>query len=212
MAARSGVTRRPSYLERRWPESDDFIRLAVKWGENASAQLLTYVWVAYDALAAEVFAVDPPTGDDESLERSITQLLEPRIRAAMTGWEPFQVQHGPYEYETRSRAPAQPPAYDIAFFLVARPRLMWPLEAKVLRTDRAVALYVAAVRNEFLTCRSSPFSSQAGMLGYLVAGNPQRAFAAIERATRYRLAAHPHFHDRPHRISDHVRKVPQGKP
>lgn len=206
------MTRRRSYSERRWPRSDDFVRLAAKWGKNASSRLLAFVWTAYDALVVEVFAIDAPTGEDESLERSITQLLEPRIRAAMTGWEPFEVQHGPYEYETRRPAPAQPPAYDIAFFLVAKPRLMWPLEAKVLRTDQAVALYVADLRNEFLTCRYSPFSSQAAMLGYLLAGTPQRAFTAIARSVPCQLAVHPYFRDRPHRTSDHVRTVPRGKP
>ena len=67
--------------------------------------------------------VDMPAIDRRDLERSITQLLEPRIHAAMTGDEPFYVQHDSFEHETMARSPAQPPAYDLAFVWRTEERL-----------------------------------------------------------------------------------------
>lgn len=72
-----------------------FIVLARAWMRNPSKQLIGFVWTAYEDMCAASPPIDP-----RDLERSITQLLEPRIRAAMSGDEPFYVQHGPYERET----------------------------------------------------------------------------------------------------------------
>ena len=174
--------------------------------------LLTIVWKAYDKFLADELTQVDCSQDDEDLERDITQLLEPKMHAAMTGFEPFVVQHGPYERERRRAAPAQPPQYDIAFVLRSNSRVMWPLEAKVLRTDGNVADYIHAIRDDFLTCRYSPFSSEAAMLGYLLAGNCEIAFANIAKKGKWNLSIHAHFPKRDHRTSDHQREVPEGKP
>src|SRR2546423_259780 len=127
----------------------DFVILANRWYPDLSDKLLTFVWEGYDLLLD-----DFPNGIDErDLERSITQSLELRIRRVMSGDEPFEIQHGPYERETMQPPPAQPPQYDLAFILREDERLMWPLEAKVLKTDKAVGKYVKDLKNEFLTCR-----------------------------------------------------------
>ena len=162
-------------------------------------------------MQTEVFEqIDPRQADDE-LERSITQLLEPQIRRTMTGDEPFYVQHGPYENETRRPPPAQPPQYDIAFVLSANPRIMWPLEAKVLRTDKTIALYVTDIVDEFLTCRYAPFSSEAAMLGYLFTGNPGHVFTNIAEKLKCTLYDHSSFPKRQHKTSKHMRTVPADK-
>ncbi len=98
MMSRRGRT----FLERRWPDTpNNFVAIARAWRSDASTILLTFVWQGYDLLQSEVLShIDPELTDDE-LERSITQLLEPRIHKAMTGDEPFYVQHEVYEYETR---------------------------------------------------------------------------------------------------------------
>ena len=64
---------------------------------------------------------------------------------------------------------------------------MWPIEAKVLRTDGSVAEYVADLRNEFLTCRYAPFSSEGGMVGYLVSGDPEKALKNIGSSAGCRM-------------------------
>jgi len=201
-----------SYPERRWSQTPEFMGVLRGWKAAGSTVLLGLVWQAYDRLRIRAFAGLRPAVEDKDLERSITQLLEPEIHQVMTGYEPFYVQHGLYEHETRALPPAQPPEYDIAFVLWSNPRVMWPLEAKVLRTDGTVAAYIAEIRNDFLTCRYSPFSSEAAMLGYLLSGEPKNTFADIAQKGNWQLSQHPDFADRDHKISDHTRDVPMGKP
>jgi hypothetical protein len=189
------------------PPSRDFLALAADWCANQSGLLLGFVWQAYDALQVDM----PAAVDRDDLERSLTQMLEPRIRRAMSGYEPFYVQHGPYERESKMAPPAQPPQYDLAFVLVLDERVLWPLEAKVLRTPGTVSQYVADVRAQYLTCRYAPFASEAAMLGYLLSGEPEDAFRRIALRLRCRLAAHTSFASRPHRVSRHHRAPPKGK-
>jgi hypothetical protein len=201
-----------TYSERRWPNVREFNTVLCDLKQAGSAVLLTIVWKAYDKFRADELAQVDCSQEDEDLERTITQLLEPRMQEAMSGFEPFYVQHGPFEHESRKAAPAQPPQYDIAFILRNNRRVMWPLEAKVLRTDGSVAEYIKAIQRNFLTCRYSPFSSEAAMLGYLLEGNCVIAFANIAQKGRWKLAVHTHFPERDHRTSDHEREVPKEKP
>ena len=184
----------------------DFPQLAMVWCRNQSEILLNYIWQAYDQIRK-----DSPFVDCRDLERSITQLLEPRIRRAMTGDEPFYVQHGPFERETMKNTPAQPPEYDIAFVMNADERIMWPMEAKVLETAGKVSEYVEDLRDQFLTCRYAPFSSEGAMLGYLLTGTPVDAFHNISVKVPCELEGHPVFLSRPQKLSHHVRTVPAGK-
>jgi hypothetical protein len=202
---------RQTISERRWPDTAEFNAVLRRLKAGSSIRLLELVWKGYDAFCAEVLSQVDRSQEDEHLEITITQLLEPKIHDAMTGYEPFRVQHSPYEYETRTGARGQPPQYDMAFVLTSNPRVMWPLEAKVLRTDGSVAEYVKEVKSNFLTCRYSPFSSEAAMLGYLLAGDSESVFNNIAEKGGWKLATHAHFSDRDHRTSDHKREVPEGK-
>ena len=193
------------------PAPPDFVNLAAEWCENQSALLLGYVWQAYDSLYGALQSAMPPAVDRGDLERSLTQLLEPRIHQVMTGDEPFYIQHGPYERETKMPAPAQPPQYDLAFVLYVDERIMWPLEAKVLRNAKGVKAYVADVNEQFLSCRYAPFSSGAAMLGYLLSGDPHIAFSSIAARVPCTLKPHDFFKKRPHCVSRHIRTSPPGK-
>ena len=189
------------------PSADPaFIALARAWMANPSKQFVALVWAAYADMRSA-----PPAIDNRDLERSITQLLEPRIRKAMSGDEPFYVQHGPYERETMQPSPAQPPQYDLAFVLRADERIMWPIEAKVMETPKKVALYVKDVRDEFLTCRYGPFSNSGAMLGYLLEGESADALSAIETALGCKLAPLIDYPGKPGSLSRHNRVVPAGK-
>jgi hypothetical protein len=172
---------------------------------------LEIVWKGYDCFCAETLSQIDYSKDDDDLERDITQLLEPNIHEVMSGYEPFYVQHGPYEYVTRLGGSAQPPQYDIAFKLRCNPRVMWPLEAKVLKTSGSVAAYINEIKSNFMTCRYSPFSDEAAMLGYLLSGDSNTVFSNIADRGGWKLSTHAHFLDRDHRTSDHKRKIPEGK-
>jgi len=154
---------------------------------------------------------NPPAVDDRDLERSITQLLGPRISDAMTGDEPYYIQHGSFERETMAPPPAQPPAYDLAFVLRADERVMWPLEAKVLETPGTLAEYEREVREQYLTCRYAPFTSSGAMLAYLLTGTPIDTLTRIATKLNVALEQVTEFPTRPHRRSSHQRIVPAGK-
>jgi hypothetical protein len=168
--------------------------------------MLGFVWTAYDEMRS-----NPPLVDDRDLERSITQLLEPRIRDAMTGDEPYYIQHGAFERETMAPPPAQPPQYDLAFVLRADERIMWPLEAKVLETPGTLAEYEREIREQYLTCRYAPHTTAGAMLGYLLTGRARDALAKIGAKLNTTLDQLADFPQRPHRASIHKRKVPTGK-
>ena len=202
--------RRPTIGESRYPVANDFMVLLRDWREDAIIRMLGFVWSGYDVLAREVLEGLNPEQSYEDLERSVTQYLEPRIRQSMNGYEPYYMQHGVYEHETRRPAPAQPPQYDLAFVWYRNERVMFPLEAKVLKTSADVAAYLADVRDEFLTCRYAPFSSEAAMLAYLLSGTPDETFRAISQKLPCSVECHPSFNLRSHRFSDHQRTVPEG--
>jgi len=202
---------RQTYSERRWPDTSEFNSVLRRLKEGGSTRLLELIWKGYDAFCAECLTQVDCSEDDGDLERDITQLLEPKIREGMTGFEPFYVQHEPYEHESWLGPPAKPPQYDIAFILRCNPRVMWPLEAKVLRTDGTVAEYIEEIRSNFLTCRYAPFSSEAAMLGYLLGGVSHVAFRNIGNKGNWKLNKHPKFTNRDHRTSDHKRSISEGK-
>jgi hypothetical protein len=193
------------------PDTPEFNSVLRSWKAAGTTILLRLVWDGYDLLCGEALDQVDCSKDDRDLERNITELLEPKIQQVMSGFEPFEVQHGPYERESWLGPPTQPPEYDIAFKLRNNPRVMWPLEAKVLKTDGSVAEYVKEIRSNFLTCRYSPFSSEAAMLGYLLSGQSENAFGNIALRGGWVLAEHRDFRERNHRTSDHRRDVPEGK-
>lgn len=191
------------------PSSIDptFVRLARSWVKDPARQFLGFIWLAYADLIGSKQVID---GRD--LERSITQLLEPRVKDAMSGDEPFYVQHGPFERETMRAPPAQPPEYDLAFVLRADARIMWPLEAKVLEKPGSVTAYVRDVTEEYLTCRYAPFSDSGAMLGYLLTGKPEEALSAIAGKLNGVLEEITGLPPATNRCSKHARTVPKGKP
>jgi len=184
-----------------------FVTGAARWLQNSEGTMSRRVWEGSDLLEQTRLVFD---GGD--LERSITERLESCIQESMSGDEPFTVQHGPYERETKLPAPAQPPQYDIAFVFRADPRVMWPLEAKVLETPRAVAAYVHDVNEQYLTCRYAPFSASGAMVGYLLTGNAADVFTTLSGRLACSLEPSVHHVERMERYSDHVRAVPHGKP
>lgn len=192
----------------RWPKTPEFSQVASKYAANAIDLMLEKVWQGYQLLVDDFLSRIDITLADEELERTITQTLEPHVRDCLSGDETYDVQHGRFEPETRAPAPAQPPEYDIAFFLKSNGRIMWPLEAKVMRSPASVAPYVNDIKNEFLTGRYAPFSCSAAMLGYLLTGNASDTPGNIGKRLGATLHPHPTLHPRyEHQISGHYRSL-----
>ncbi len=193
----------------RWPETPEFTQAASKLAHNAENCMLEAVWRGYSSFKDELLSyIDISSADDE-LERSITQILEPHVRDCLTGYETFYLQHETYETETRLNSPAQSPAYDLAFILKSNKRIMWPLEAKIMRSPTNVAPYVKDINNEFLTGRYAPFSRSAAMLGYLLSGKAEDVPQHIEKRLGCTLQPHRVFHPQHnHHISSHQRNLP----
>jgi hypothetical protein len=204
--------RKKTISETLWPDvPPDFMYVASSWPEGIMTGMLDSVWQAYDLLCKEILSQIDLTQPVEQLERNITELLERRIQRSLSGYEPFQVQHESWEWETRTSSQAQPPQYDIAFVLNENERVKWPLEAKVLPTDKAISPYIQEILENFLTCRYAPFSSEGGMLGYLITGVPGKLFNRISSELECVLSYHPSFTSRNHRTSLHKRIVPNNK-
>ena len=183
-----------------------FVALATSWMRDPGRRFLSFIWLGYESMRAA-----SPEVDGRDLERSITQLLEPRVRDAMSGDEPFYVQHGPFERETMKKSPAQPPEYDLAFVFRADERVMWPIEAKVLEAPGNVSNYVRDIKEEFLSCRYGPFANSGAMLAFLLSGSADDIFNAIEKRLGCILHRVPEHPRKPNRVSHHLRKVPAGK-
>lgn len=204
---RNGVT----IAELRWPETPEFIFVASEIRKNVVTIIIDALWSGYDQLIERVLGQIDVNQADAEVERNVTQLLEPEIRENLDSYLPFYVQHAVRENESRLPPPAQAPEYDIAFVLRANPRICWPVEAKILRTDRTLAPYLADVREQYLTCRYAPFSSSGAMVGYLLHGDAHQALENIEGALGVQLVRGADDPPRAHRVSTHARIVPHGK-
>ncbi len=196
---------RLTYPERRWPDSPPFQEVANRWCHDQSRLLLDLVWRGYDRLLSRDLNDTPFSTADEVREESLNHLLAVRIDQCKSGDEPFYVQHQPPEQTKRIRGRGRSPQPDIGFTLYDYPRTVWPLEGKVLAHDEDVGPYVGEIKKNFVTCRYATFSSEGAMLGYLLRGEPERVFTAIAVRLQQTLTQHPHFVDRPQRISNHRR-------
>lgn len=198
--------------ELRWPvEKPEFCEMSKEWPPELTTQAIRFVWRGYDLLKDDVLSRIDCSKANKQIEKNINSLLQLRIRRAMTGFEPFDVQHEVPEFETSYSNQAQPPSYDIAFILLADETIILPLEAKVLRTDKYISKYINEINSNFLTCRYAPFSSEAGMLAYLLKGDPKEAFDNIAKSVPCQLADHVDFPNRDHKTSEHQRIVPAGE-
>lgn len=198
----------PSRFARQTPPlpSRDFVVIAQRWCGLLSKRLLTFIWQGFERLCAE----NPPTLNLRD-ERNVTQHLVGCIRRYVSRYAPYDIEHHPFEESTQSTPRAQPPAPDLGFLLHADKSVMWPIEAKVLHSDSDVRDYAAELTDNFLTGRYGPFSSQGALLGYLLAGNADTAFANIATSLSCKMGPHPAFMSRPQRLSEHTRNLPPGR-
>jgi hypothetical protein len=186
-----------------------------EWPPATVPRLLELLWTAYDRVKVGKLAHIDLATDDLQLERSIAELLHDEVQILLRqetgGYASFLITQERFEHETLDPRSNRPPQYDLAFIWPEDATLMWPCEAKVLKTPGAVAPYLHDVREAFLACVYAPFSSSGAMLGLLASGSPEQALQTVAAKLPATLdKCSPHF-DRPHRISVHARAVPAGK-
>jgi len=197
---------RQTYLDRRWPKTPIFQDIAKQWCADQSRMLLDLVWRGCDLLLHDDLREVPFSKHDEAKEESLNYLLALRIGQCMTGDEPFSMIPQPPETTKRKRGKGKSPTPDHGFVPYDFPRSVWPLEGKVLDHGRDLRAYLAEINGNFLTGRYATFSREGAMLGYLLHGDAIATLVEIGNRLKVQLNPHPHFHDRPHRVSVHRRK------
>jgi hypothetical protein len=210
------MTRRAAFREQAWPEDPVFKELALKWAQAVSEQILDWVWRAFDALRTGPIARADLTKPRKQLERDLTNLhfneIQDLWRAETDGFSSLSPGHEIPEFESLHSEKAKPPAYDLGFVYCANPRIIWPIEAKVVRKPSVLWRYLMDVQNKLIAGIAAPFVGQAGMIGYLLTGTAPELFIGLERELSQTLAHPPVFIARDHRTSYHVRgKSPFGR-
>lgn len=205
------MSRRPTIAELRWPETPEFVEAAELLAENVVETMTNALWNGYDKLREDVLVALGRYEPGDEMERQVTLLLHPRVSDTLSGFEPFTCHHAYREFETRLPAPAQAPEYDLAFVLRSNPRVCWPVEAKVVATDRTIAAYVADIRDQYLSCRYAPFSAGGAMLAYMITGTAATFFDNVAGALSCRMDTPSWAGSRAHRSSVHERSVPKAE-
>lgn len=186
----------------------------VEWPPETVPRMLDLLWTAYDRVKVGKLAHIDLATDDLQLERSVNKLLSSELQRVLHengGYASYTIGHEYTEEETLDPRSSRPPQYDLAFVWNDDATLMWPCEAKVLKTPGAVAPYLHDVREAFLACVYAPFSSSGAMLGLLASGSPEQALQTVASKLPTTLDKCPFHFDRPHRMSVHARAVPPGK-
>jgi len=210
------MTRHAAFREQAWPEDPAFEELALKWAEAVSEQILDWVWRAFDSLRAGPIVRVDLTERVGQLERDLTNLHSIEIQVLWAretgGFSALSPGHEIPEYESLHSDKAKPPAYDLGFVYLANPRVIWPIEAKVLRKPSALRYYLADVQDKFAVGIGAPFVGQAAMIGYLLAGTAREVFAGLEPKLSQPLKQFSAFDARDHRTSYHPRgRSPFGR-
>jgi hypothetical protein len=198
---------RATYFQRRWPDTPLFQNVAQRWCADQSRLLLDLVWRGYDSMWKNDLSQVSMSTADEAKEESLNHLLALRIDQCRTGDEPFRVADEPPEHARRKRGRGGSPQPDIGFVWHENPNCVWPMEGKLLAHDTDLSEYIAEIQTNFLTRRYAAFSLEGAMLGYLLSGDPQHTLEEIAGRIRQPLLPHPHFPNRPHRVSQHRRRT-----
>jgi len=210
------MTRHVAFREQAWPEDPAFKELALEWGETVSERILDWVWRAFDALRAGPIARVDLTEPMEQLERDLTNLHFIQIQILWAretdGFPALSPVPEMSEFESRYSASAKPPAHDLGFVNFENPRIVWPIEAKVVEKPSILGRYLTDVRDKFVAGIAAPFVGQAGMIGYLLSGRAGEVFAGLEPELSQPLKHPAAFATRDHRTSLHTRgKSPFGR-
>lgn len=196
---------KPYLDELLYPVSGDFLGEVTKFLKiSFQARLFTLLWQAYDELLIDMRGFDFKLIDTR-IEDSISRALVHRIQCRMNNTEPFLVNTQVEETASRKSERGSCPTYDIACTLKRNARLIYPLEAKVVRDARGVGAYLSEIQNNFLTGRYAPFCTEGGMIGYLIGVAAAPTYNSIGVASGFKLEVYQDCPRRPHWTSKHAR-------
>lgn len=205
-------SRLPTIFDDLFPDSSpEFRAIADAWPEHVFVQMLTLVWDGFDRMKAlPNFRQLDFSRDYAQLERSLTDLHMDEITVLYgedgSNFESFAPKHEAWEFQNLTDRPARPPSCDLGFVLLSNRRIRWSVETKVLESPKAISEYLGDLQ-KYLDGRSSPFSVQAALGAYLIAGSTNDVFSTIEKRLDCQLKPHRRFLSRPHRLSEHERKA-----
>lgn len=202
------MSRYVTLSQSRFPLDGDSLTQAEEWARASAFQILNWTWRAFDALQTNVLSSVDPAKPLEQLERDLAQLHFGEIQslwARETGGEcAYSPRHEQPEFETRSAAPAKPPAYDFAFVVNFNPRIAWPIEAKVLKTPGTLAEYLGDTA-KFQSGIAAPLVGEGAQVAYLLTGAEREFFTNLDSRLKMALSMVSEFLDRPHRATLHPR-------
>lgn len=203
------MSRYPTLSELAWPMDDESRQQAQEWANGIVFQVLDWTWRAFDIVRAGSLGTVKLSQPVEQLERDLARHHFREINilwAQETAGECAFTPHHEYpELETRSLAPAKPPAYDIAFVWNANPRITWPIEAKVVPTPGTLAEYIGDLK-KFTDGIAAPLSGIGAQIAYLLSGATEDFFNNLHTRLSLPLQTLEGFSARPHRVSFHTRK------
>lgn len=199
-------------IERSYGLSEDFMILAKAWNPDAERIIFNGIWRGFEILQAnDAFQI---SRKDEQVEVDISWTAHCKIYDYLHDQElttHLQVLSNPPESKKR-RKKGQPPSSDIGIRLVAgRVNSFLSLEAKIIPTDKNVTKYITEIKKNFLSGRYAYSSSVGGMLGYLMEGSADNAFATISSKLRQSLIHYEEFPARAHKISHHIKTLDGGE-
>ena len=191
-----------------WPLDDESRLQAQEWANGIASQVLDWTWRAFDLVRAGAIGGLNLAQPLEQLERDLARHHFIEIinlwKQETDGECAFTPHHEYPELETRSPAPAKPPAYDIAFVWNANPRAAWPIEAKVVPTPGTLADYIGDVQ-KFTDGIAAPLSGIGAQIAYLLTGTTDDFFNKLRARLSLPLETSAEFSARAHRVSSHTR-------
>lgn len=202
--------RAPTIFDDLFPDtSPEFAAIADAWPKHIIVEMLSLVWDAFDNMKAlPNFRSLDFSKEYAQLERSLTDLHMSEVTLLHikrgNGFESYIPHHEPWEFQNLTRRSARPASGDIGFILNNNRRLRWSVEAKVLKSSGDVSRYLGDLE-KYLKGKSSPFSTEGALGGYLVSGKIEDFFDLLGIKIKKKLRRVSEFAGRAHRISNHVR-------
>lgn len=204
------MSQRPTFSEVHWPLDAESLEQAREWAHEMTEQVLDWTWRAFDQLYERQLAQFDFQQPLEQIERDLTSkhfiCILDVWRRETEGYCALIPVHEFPELASRPMGSGKPPAYDLAFVWQENQRVVWPIEAKVIKTSSALREYLQDV-DKFCSGKAAPFVEHGGLIAYLLAGSPSDFFMRLETKIGVPLTSPSSRGRRPYRISFHDRQV-----
>ncbi|SRR6266496_612929 len=191
-----------------WAKDAESDNLAKQWAATAAVQALDLTWKGFEQLRVSRLSRIDFSQPLEQVERDLARNHCVEITSVWaretSGYSSLVPIHEYPELESRSSAPAKPPAIDLGFAHRENLRWHWSIEAKVVRDPTNLTLYMGDV-HKFVSGVAAPLVGEGGLIAYLLSGKEEDLFAELEVQLGQTLAVVTEFSARAHRASSHDR-------